>query len=431
MPSFRQALQKNAVFYLGCLRTMETMFHDEKEPDDRAASLLGFRLEQEQILGILGRLEQIYRLTEDAQIAQMYLAYLDAGTEILARGLPLVEQKRLYETGVFLSSHIEEQRAEFIYLNNLALVIAELGDVPGAVNLHLRRQSIAEKMAQPRLIVQSLDALGQAYIQTNQLDLALDCYKKVFPLAGDIGALDVLARAIGNTGLIWHKQGLFSFALDAYRDALRLAQEQKDRRSECSAHTHLGDLYMDFRKFSKAKTHYEAAFQFAKQEVDVEMAIPILNGLGSSCFGLRWYEKARQYFEQVLQIASQDNRQIQQVVALGNLGGIFFQFCQFETAREYYQKQLSLAVSINVKEFIAAVHINLGSVDLCTNHRNAASEHLQMAEQLYGEVDLPRPPQLISGLLISNLSPFVYALYYAAANLRAHICRLFPLNQNG
>ena len=429
MPTFRQAFLRNAESYLGRLQLIETMFREAKESDDRPASLIGLVLEKDQILSILNRLEQLYHSDCEIEIARLYLAYINAGTETMARILPLAEQRHLYETGISLCKRIGDIHTEFRYLNNLAMIMSELGDLRSAVELHGLRRSIAEELADSRMIVQSLEALGHANLQINQLELAQKCYEKLFPIAADLGALDVILRATGNTGLIWHKQGFLAYALDSYLDALDLARHLKDRRSEFSACNHLGDLYLDVRKYAQSRTYYEQALQIAKAEMDDELVSPALNGLGNVNFLLRRYSEAKNYFEQCYKHATETGRPIEQAVALGNIGNIYYQTGRFDQALEYYQKQFFAASESEIVEQVAASQINIGLVYLHKNKRDLAKTYLHPAAHAFNDANIPYPPPLLLGLSILGLPHIAYMLYYGFIQLSAKIYTLF-INRN-
>jgi hypothetical protein len=77
MPSERQAILRNSAYYFERLHIIETIFDENKEPDDRQASLLGFSLEQEHILLSLNRLAEMFDSTGDLEIARFYIWTLD------------------------------------------------------------------------------------------------------------------------------------------------------------------------------------------------------------------------------------------------------------------------------------------------------------------------------------------------------------------
>jgi tetratricopeptide (TPR) repeat protein len=421
MPSKQQVLQKTALFYLEGLRVIEDIFREGPEANDRSLGLLGFSYELEQIRTSIHALDQAFQETGDIRFAELLLAYIDAGTEILVQGLALSEQKHWYELAIATARKVEDKEAEIRYLNNLALILSQVGENQGSIELMQERLNLARQSNNPVWIARALNELGEMYARNHELDQALACYREYFPIAGGLGDMRELAHAMGNTGLIWHQMGVLQEAMDAYQQTLQLEHKLRDHRGECIALRHIGDIYYDLRKYSQAQVYYEDALNLARQEMDIELLLPVQQGLGVIAFAQGRYADAMASYERYYQLSLEDGRLVNQAVVLGNIGEVFFKQFVFDKALEYFSRQQEIAVAINKKSHIASACLHIGLTYLKTNQRKQAADNLHRSMDIYRTLDVPYPAKLLIGLQILSFPNWVYGLYMLLVRIQARL----------
>jgi tetratricopeptide (TPR) repeat protein len=396
MPSRNQALLKISRFYLVRLQMIEAMFTLDKE--DRLASLAGFTVELENIRAHIRELNQMHNETGDPESANLCMSMLDAGTETIARFLPLEEQKEWHEMALHLAQVTGNTKAEKRFLHNLALICSSMGEQSRAITLQMQCLKLAKKLGDPRETAKVLNSLGNLYVQSDQLELAKKCYDEFFAINIDPIDLKELAYAIGNVGIIYHRAGDWSDAHDAYQYNLEISRKMKDRNSECRALCQIGDLHFDLRRYPRAREYYEMALAIAKEEMDLTLLDSVMQGLGNISFVQKKYPEARSYYERCYQNAKGSGSLPGQAVALGNIGNIFFKLCLFDIALTYYERQLNIAQMIANKSQIAGACLNIGLAHLNQNQMTLATEYLSRSAALFDDIGIPYPIFLYVGL---------------------------------
>ena len=80
----------------------------------------------------------------------------------------------------------------------------------------------------------------------------MDCHRKDFEFAEELGVKGGVGRAHGNMGNIYYSIGRYQKTIDCHRIALEIAEELGDRSGIGRGHGNIGNAYHDIGEYKEA-----------------------------------------------------------------------------------------------------------------------------------------------------------------------------------
>jgi tetratricopeptide (TPR) repeat protein len=198
--------------------------------------------------------------------------------------------------------------------------------------------------------VNALNGLGNYHKRRGDLDEAGEFYRRSLVLAQEIGDLRDQEQALGNLGTLYHQQGHYDLAEQAYRQARATCLAVSD---EAGVALWSGNLAMVLSLLDRASE-----------------VLPLL--------------------QEQLAINRRLGHRDGEAVALMNLGTHHRDAGDLDAAEAYYHPALTAAEEVGRPALIARITGALGSVAWRRQQFEAAAEAFQRALAIYRELDEPR-----------------------------------------
>ncbi|TYQ24099.1 CHAT domain-containing protein [Pseudanabaena sp. UWO311] len=203
-----------------------------------------------------------------------------------------------------------------------------------------------------------------------------------------------------------YEKSQFQEALQTYGKALKIYQQNKDRKGLGNSQRKLGNIYNALGQYQKAIEYLEQALEIARQVDAQESEGRTLNNLGNTYSYLGQYQKAIEYYQQSIIITKQIGDLKGQVIAQGNLGSAYDLIGQYQKAIAHYQKSLDINRQIGYRSGEARALNNLGIVYNYLKQYQKAIEYYQQSLVIAKQIK----NTIIEGEIINNLGNTLIAL---------------------
>jgi eukaryotic-like serine/threonine-protein kinase len=193
-------------------------------------------------------------------------------------------------------------------------------------------------------------------------------------------------------GLIWlghisFLTGDYDEAEKHYKEALTLAQRDRDVINEAWAKMALGSLYTQRRNTKEALRYLEPIRLFYEQNGYRKWLATTLSLLGRNYRNLGDYNGASAAFAQMLQWGEQANDLSQVAASHEELGGLFAKLEQYKTALEHYGESYKINKSLNAQFNLGYLAMHRGSMLWQLGRREEAQNALNEAYAIAGSPD--------------------------------------------
>ncbi len=189
-------------------------------------------------------------------------------------------------------------------MNNIAGVLQNLGDLPGAKAhykraLNIFRQFFREDHPNIKLVLDNLASVN-----------AIERYEIDLTIARQSGNKQEQENALGNLANTYLFLKKYPLAIELYKQALAIAEEIGDREGQINALGNLGNAYFFLEAYQWAIDFYEKALAVARKIDDLQRNVDILFNMSVSLAAIGKRHEAITLAEQVLNIASRLNPQL-------------------------------------------------------------------------------------------------------------------------
>jgi CHAT domain-containing protein/tetratricopeptide (TPR) repeat protein len=218
-------------------------------------------------------------------------------------------------------------------------------------------QSISPKEKEAEQLLK----LGDEQYEKSQFQEALQTYRKaleIYQQNKDRKGLGNSQRKLGN---IFNALGQYQKAIEYLDQALEIARQVGDQESEGRTLNNFGNTFDYLGQFQKAIGYYQESIGIAKQIGDLKGEGIAQSNLGSAYYSIRQYQKAIYHYQQALAITRQINYRSAEARALNNLGIAYSSLKQYQKAIEFYQQSLVIAKQIGNIIVEGSVINNLGN----------------------------------------------------------------------
>ena len=235
-------------------------------------------------------------------------------------------------------------------------------------------------------------SLGAAYSFLNQFDKAqqflneaCDLSRKYAPqLLGDValreGTLDFL-RGDGAT------------AESAYRDALRLARDERDQFLEAAALGSLGLVATRQEHYDESIDWDQAALHLSERLGAKTSVARILGNMGWSYFSMGDFENALALYQQAEKASSESGLVADRIYWLIDVGNAYFQLHDYISSGSSYRDALSLAQKLGDKQATTECYENLAVLELEKDQFDSAQHYAnEISRQLQSSRDSSLTP---------------------------------------
>jgi len=184
---------------------------------------------------------------------------------------------------------------------------------------------------------------------------------------------------LGNLGAARFEAGDLDEAGPLLQEALALAREVGNGRTEANTLGNLGVLYKDRSEYDLARRYLEDALEMAQAEGHTLTQFSQLTNLGNVCRHLGDYDAAMTWQQQAIAVARQTGYRQGKVIATGNLGLIAHARTDYAGALSHFQRALAQAQAIDYRQGEAAQLENVAGCYIMLHRLNRAEAALRQA----------------------------------------------------
>ena len=222
--------------------------------------------------------------------------------------------------------------------------------------------SILDREPNDSLRVQSLHALGAAFMTSTQYDSALTYGTLSKELAESIRDTSQLIRAFSLMSESHFRQRNYPLSIEYTTQSLNYSTERADSVGISTAALMLGNVHNNLGNYDRSIALYERAAAIRRVRGEEEILARIMMNTGVAYRRKGSYDKALENYFEALSIFEKQNNILRISAILTNLGVLSFYLGEYNDAINYHSRALDLNKELNRKDGIATSLSNLGAV---------------------------------------------------------------------
>ena len=249
----------------------------------------------------------------------------------------------------------------------------------------------------------AIDSLEHSILSTNGLEkltilldlskaywnvspkIGIDYSDKAYQLAVELDHEHFQAKALTYGGVNYWYMGIYDKAIKYYHDALRIAENNNDKKIVGFLFNNIGMVYFDLGDYEKAyENYFNAAGIMKTMNDDIEYA-KIVDNIAKIHVQKKEYSKALTNYLSIIDVIKEEDNQEFLLWVLSEIGQIYFKTKKYEDAEDYYLQSLEMCNRIDDNIGKAMVLNNLGILFQNKKEHNKAlynlKESLKYAEK--------------------------------------------------
>ncbi|GAB4379194.1 MAG: hypothetical protein Kow00121_32830 [Elainellaceae cyanobacterium] len=336
-------------------------------------------------------LEQLTERELELRSAEKAVVTVLGGSELL--GVRLTEERSEQERFFFSLQWTRESLREFQFpvVVWLSSTIAT-GLAQQAQDFWSWRSGVFEFESESRTLTPDLTLeqglLSQAETETHSTNSIADLNQQITALEQQNPRSPLLVRLYNDLGNAYRQSYAHEPALQAYEQALNLAQALKDQAGHAKSFLNLGRTLYNCGRWVQAIDFYEQALKIYKTLGDRQGEAASLGNLGNAYRSLGQYQQAIDFQQQSLAIAREIGNRGGEAISLGNLGTAYRSLGQYQQAIDFYQQSLAIKREIGNRWGEGASLFNIGNALAGLDQRDEALQHYQQALAIYESLKL-------------------------------------------
>ncbi|HEY6968362.1 MAG TPA: tetratricopeptide repeat protein [Candidatus Angelobacter sp.] len=239
----------------------------------------------------------------------------------------------------------------------------------------------------------SVDNLGTAYYRMGQLPKAISSYQEALRLAQEHKDRRNEGVSLGNLGVCFSDRGQNRRAIACHEQALEIAREVGNRRGESTQLGNLAILYQEIGQSMRAVDSYEKALLIDRKIASRENEALNLNNLGISYRLLGRTDEALRCHTDALAIARDIGYRLIEAAACNYLGDLHAFLSNWADAERKFELAIEVADDIGNPQISRAARERLALVNVYRNKLTAARELIEAAAKY--DVPLSNPNTLV------------------------------------
>ncbi len=335
---------------------------------------------------------------------------LAAVTTIVTTGLQsAVVLSGILPTQQVLAQTTEARKAEADRLFNQGMQQIEANQLESALQSFRKAQTIYRDIKNPKSEGWALASLGLIYFELQDYPKAIDYYQQSLAIAREIknSELEAIvqpmlaktqlrsnskkakADRLLNQGTKQAQTGQITAALQSWEEALKIYREIKDFNSQGKVLGNLGIGYNVLGDYAKAIDYCQQSLKIAREIEDLSLEGAALGNLGLAYHALGNYPKAIVHNEQSLKIAQKLNNQNGEGAALENLGLSYRNLGDYPKAIDYHQQRLAIARDIKDRRGEGQSLGNLGIIYHSLGEYPKAIKYHKQSSEIAKDIENP------------------------------------------
>ncbi|MHB8112657.1 MAG: protein kinase domain-containing protein [Bellilinea sp.] len=213
--------------------------------------------------------------------------------------------------------------------------------------------------------IESLLAIGAAYISISNFVDALKYFEKAYLLAEKQGFLALQALAIANRGAAYSNQGYFEKAIELFKEAISLFTALDQKNQICYHTGNMGNAYFGLYDLVNARVYLEKAYHLAEALGDSINLARWMGNLGNVYLALGDNNTALRLFQSAYEFTKDTKDKYSLCRHLGGIASAYEGMKEFSKALALYQASLSIAQEISDQQSIGILHASITQPFFC------------------------------------------------------------------
>nr|WP_299070968.1 tetratricopeptide repeat protein [uncultured Allomuricauda sp.] len=243
--------------------------------------------------------------------------------------------------------------------------------------------------------IDDVNRLSQAYLvkcnhywkrgNLNHSNKALTEVEKRLP---GITNKEIIAKFYMEKGIVEHRGGQYSNAIEKFLEARNLYEVLKDTIAISKCQTNIGGSYWELNQPDEALRNYLTAKEILESTNEPpEISISsILGNIGLIYRQKNQFKKALVYYQKSLELNRKNNMKMGEAINLQNIGSLYVKSKDYNKALPYFQEAKNVATSIDDKVGILYADHSIGMHYIKTGNYNKGisvlKQNLVLAEKL-------------------------------------------------
>jgi len=279
-------------------------------------------------------------------------------------------------------------------------------------------------------LARALNYLGAAHFYRGRMKEALELFKQVAIVAGEVGDQLRQANALSNAGNVLRNLSQFQEAIDLFNRSLAVHRQIGARLNEATVLRNIGLLYTDLGDYDRAEPYIQEALRLTRQLKQRALEQASLMSLAILEKRRARYQTSLKYFEQALALDKEANDLGLRGELLNNMAEVYGRLGDYEKQMKLYNESLELARKVGASYLEALVIGNIGEVQMNLGQHSEALDSLTRALVLMRRLgDLPEKEWGID-LSIARTQRALGRNDEALQSYRAAIAKIERLREN-
>ncbi len=277
------------------------------------------------------------------------------------------------------------------YLNHIVyylLLIASYSPVYASANIDSLLQVIEVHQAQANnlKLIESYFQLGDAYLENEQSQEALETYHLALEKSEEIGLKEQIAYAHSNMGKVYQKLKQFETALNELQEALTIGKGLLPEIKEMGIYAKLSDSYLAMGNTDEAYDYQLRILRYWEEKDNLANIANSYYQIASIYFTQRNFEEALHYYEKSLELEQQLNVEERIVKSLAAIASVYGRLGQYDKSLQKNFEALRLAEEKDYKNGIAYASHNISADYLSMKKTDEAAPYIKKALKLRREL---------------------------------------------
>jgi tetratricopeptide (TPR) repeat protein len=380
-----KAKKIHSTYFSELLEKAEVGF--EKGGIEMIGSLALFDSERENIEA--GQAWAASHIEKEDAATRLYLSYFGNVVNLLLLRLHPHKLISWLETGLLVARILEAKEAEWVALNGLGLIHANIGEYRKAIEFYEQALNISRQIGNLNGEGATLGNLGMVYRDLGEPRKAIVFIEQFLDLAQKMGSLKNVSTALGNLGTSYLMLGENRKAIEFIERSLEIARQTGDLNGESGLLTNLGMVYYSIGKYREAIGIFEQSLSIACEIGSLKAKGAIFENLGISYVRLGETRKAIEYHQKSLEISLVIGSLQNEGLAFGNLGGAYTLLGETDKAIDFLGQALKIFQEIGDLQNEGIVSGSLGTLYRQVEKTDQAVEHFEQALKIARQIGIP------------------------------------------
>lgn len=237
----------------------------------------------------------------------------------------------------------------------------------------------SKKVSLKKYEAKALYIIGRAYNSLNEIDKAVENFKKAVSINIAIDNKPSLFLNYQKLGQIYYYSFDYTAALDYYNKGLAVAQQTGVKSDIAFSYCDIGDVYFALPNLPVALKNYLTALKMAEEAKDLMQMGACYRAIGSVYSYQHDSAKAIEYNKKALNIAIKQNINDHIALVYSRLAAVYNDWKDFKQSEKHYRKALSIYLKMDYLKPISDCYIGLGNVFNDQEKRDTAIFYYQKA----------------------------------------------------